>query len=210
MRVVVVPSPAAVGSHAAAIVLEGVAKGSVRVLGVSTGSSPVPVYQALAREEGHPLRGLEAFALDEYVGLPYSDPGSYHSVITRAISRPLGMDPSRVHAPDGLAEDLQQASLDYEEAIRAAGGVDLQILGVGRNATPGSTSPVLPSRPAPAWSLWRRPPGRTTHASSAVSATRRYTPSRKASPPFSTPVISFSLPTASRKPRQSRAPSKAR
>ena len=119
-------------------------KGPEAVLGVATGSSPVALYQALARSVASgrlDLSRASAFALDEYVGLPPGHPESYAEVIRREVTEPLRMDPARVHTPDGFASDLRAAALAYEAAIRAAGGVDLQVVGVGANGHIGFNEP---------------------------------------------------------------------
>lgn len=120
-------------------------KGPEAVLGVATGSSPVALYQALARSVASgrlDLSRASAFALDEYVGLPPGHPESYAEVIRREVTEPLRMDPARVHTPDGFASDLRAAALAYEAAIRAAGGVDLQVVGVGANGHIGFNEPT--------------------------------------------------------------------
>lgn len=115
------------------------------VLGVATGSSPLGTYRELAARvaagELDPSR-ITAFALDEYVGLDPSHPESYHSVIARTVTRPLGLDPARVHVPDGSAADTAAACARYEEQIRASGGIDLQILGIGTNGHIGFNEPT--------------------------------------------------------------------
>lgn len=141
MRVVILPSAVDAGLYAAGLIREGIADGSVDVVGLSTGSSPLPVYRALASEPAPGINAVSAFALDEYVGLGPADPHSYHAVVAQEIVGPLGLDPARVHVPDGLAENLPQACLQYEKAIATAGGVDLQILGVGRNGHVGFNEP---------------------------------------------------------------------
>lgn len=115
------------------------------VLGVATGSSPVQTFAELARlvESGRlDLSQASAFALDEYVGLPKGHPESYHEVIRRTVTEPMHLDPARVHVPDGFAEDLPGACEAYEQAIRAAGGVDIQFLGVGANGHIGFNEPT--------------------------------------------------------------------
>lgn len=104
------------------------------VLGLATGSSPLPVYDELARRhtsEGLELSSASAFTLDEYVGLPAGHPQSYREVIRREFTNRVDIDPARVYSPDGGAEDVPAACAAYEEAIVNAGGVDLQLLGVG-------------------------------------------------------------------------------
>lgn len=121
------------------------AVGPTVVLGVATGSSPIGLYNELARrvEAGElDLSEASAFALDEYVGLPEGHPESYAAVIHRTVTEPLRLDPARVHVPNGFAADPQQAALDYEDAIEDAGGVDVQILGIGSNGHIGFNEPI--------------------------------------------------------------------
>ena len=142
MRVVILDSPAEVGEYAARVILRGVSDGAVTTLGVATGSSPLSIYKALERHRSPRLSALSAFALDEYVGLPPDHPESYAAVIRREVTDRLGLDPGRVHVPDGRAADLAAACLSYEAAITAAGGIDLQILGIGRNGHIGFNEPT--------------------------------------------------------------------
>ena len=142
MRIIICETPDELGQIGADIVLHGTESGSLRVLGVATGSSPLPVYRSLAERWIPQFSTLSAFALDEYVGLPYEHPESYHSVIRREVTDPLRLDPSRVHVPDGLASDLAKASSEYENSIRVAGGIDLQILGIGSTGHIGFNEPM--------------------------------------------------------------------
>lgn len=119
--------------------------GPEAVLGVATGSSPLELYAALAAmvEAGElDLTRASAFALDEYVGLPVGHPESYAEVIRRTVTEPLRLDPARVHVPAGSAPDIEAAALAYEEKIKAAGGVDIQILGLGANGHIGFNEPT--------------------------------------------------------------------
>lgn len=158
MRVIIVESAAEVANVAAARIADAVrerrAAGEAAVLGVATGSSPIGTYEALAelvRAGELDMTGVSAFALDEYVGIERSHPESYHAVIHRTVTEPLGLDPAFVHVPDGLAEDLDAACLDYERAIADAGGIDLQLLGIGANGHIGFNEPTssLSSRTRP-------------------------------------------------------------
>lgn len=104
------------------------------VLGLATGSSPLAVYDALAarhRAGEVSFSGVTAFLLDEYVGLPADHPERYRTVIERELVSKIDLDPTAVHGPDGLAQDIPAACAAYEQAITDAGGVDLQILGIG-------------------------------------------------------------------------------
>ncbi|CAN7301543.1 glucosamine-6-phosphate deaminase [Pseudarthrobacter oxydans] len=104
------------------------------VLGLATGSTPLPVYDELAarhERDGLDFSRASGFALDEYVGLPPGHPESYREVVRREFTNRVNIRPENVHGPDGAAADIPAACRAYEEAIAAAGGVDLQILGVG-------------------------------------------------------------------------------
>jgi len=114
------------------------------VLGLATGSSPLRIYADLQRRVAAgdlDLSRTSAFALDEYVGLPADHPQSYAETIRTTVTEPLGLDPSKVHLPDGMAPDLQAACVAYEQAIAAAGGIDAQILGIGSNGHIGFNEP---------------------------------------------------------------------
>jgi len=104
------------------------------VLGLATGSTPLGVYRELIRrhrEEGLSFAQAQAFNLDEYVGLPAGHPELYRTFIEREFTGQVDFAPDAVHGPDGLAEDLLGAAADYDRAIRDAGGIDIQILGIG-------------------------------------------------------------------------------
>lgn len=104
------------------------------VLGLATGSSPLPIYDELVRryEAGEvSFAEATAFTLDEYVGLAADHPQRYRNVIATELTDRIDIDPARVHGPDGLAADIPAACAAYDAAIAAAGGVDLQILGIG-------------------------------------------------------------------------------
>ena len=142
-EVVIVESPEAGGEVVARHIATRVRAQPDFTLGVATGSTPLPVYAALARERaaGLDLAQVTAFALDEYVGLPREHPESYHSVIRREVTEPLGLDPSRVHVPDGDLAMIATAGERFEAALLAHGGVDLQLLGIGTDGHVGFNEP---------------------------------------------------------------------
>ncbi len=138
-EVVIVGSKDAAG-EVAADAIEQLVRGNPRaVLGLATGSTPLTTWNALAARNLD-LSQVRGFALDEYVGLPPGHPESYRSVITREVVEPLGLTPELVRVP---ADDgpIETAGADYEAAIEAAGGVDLQILGIGRTGHIGFNEP---------------------------------------------------------------------
>lgn len=105
------------------------------VLGLATGSSPLPVYRELVARHragrAPSYDGVSAFTLDEYVGLSPGHPESYRATIARELTDDLGLPPARVHGPDPTPDTLPSAGERYETALREAGGVDLQVLGIG-------------------------------------------------------------------------------
>ncbi|MFJ3404366.1 glucosamine-6-phosphate deaminase [Promicromonospora sp. NPDC090134] len=130
----VVIAPAAELARLAADAVEGLLRGNPEaVLGLATGSSPLAVYDELAtrHKEGLSFARARAFMLDEYVGLGADHPERYRNVIEKEFASRVDLAPGAVQGPDGLADDLPAACAAYEQAITDAGGVDLQILGIG-------------------------------------------------------------------------------
>ena len=148
MEVVLLPDPEECGRVVADAVAGTLAetrrKGRHEVLGLATGSSPLLAYRELVRrhrEEGLSFAGVDAFLLDEYVGLPVGHPESYRQVIRREFTDAAGLDPDRVHGPDGSSPDPMRAARDYEEQLQAAGQVAVQVLGIGANGHVGFNEP---------------------------------------------------------------------
>lgn len=139
-EVVIVTRAAEAGAIAADRIAALVTRKPDAVLGLATGSTPLPVWAAL-RERGVDLSRVRGFALDEYLGLPPDHPESYAAVIAREVVEPLGLDPALVRVPGDDGGVVETAGARYEEAIRATGGVDLQILGIGRTGHIGFNEP---------------------------------------------------------------------
>lgn len=143
------PSAKAVAEHVAAVVLEAMLDGSAWPLGLATGRTMEPVYAAVVRrvaaleqqqQEGLRQRWL-SFNLDEYVGLSAADPGSFHAVMHRHLLEPLQLASSRLRLPEGLAVDPHAEAERYGAALGAAGGIGLQLLGLGLNGHVGFNEP---------------------------------------------------------------------
>ncbi|PIE21359.1 MAG: glucosamine-6-phosphate deaminase [Arachnia propionica] len=144
MKVIICADEHEVGRVAADEAVALLAGKQTPVLGFATGSSPLRLYEELARRVAAgelDLRHAAGYALDEYVGIEPTHPLSYRETIRQTVIVPLGMDPARVHVPDGMAEDLQAAADRYDAAIAQAGGVDVQILGIGSNGHIGFNEP---------------------------------------------------------------------
>lgn len=134
MEILIRPDAAAVAQQAADILEEYVRAG--KTLGMATGSTPNPTYQELIRrhrEAGLSFAECKTFLLDEYWGLPREHEQSYYSTIRRELTSHIDIPDAEVHSPDGTNLDYRAAGEDYEQAITNAGGVDVQILGVGTN-----------------------------------------------------------------------------
>ena len=134
MEVVILDDAARIGSVAADCIESLLIRKPDAVLGLATGSSPLSIYDELVRryEAGRiSFAKARGFTLDEYVGLPPDHPERYRNVIDTVFVSRVDFAPGAVAGPDGLAADIPAACADYERAIRDAGGVDLQILGIG-------------------------------------------------------------------------------
>ncbi len=138
-EVVIVETAEEAGRIAAAEIEKVVLAKPDAVLGLATGSTPLTTWAALATR-GLDMSRVSGYALDEYVGLPKRHPESYRSVIDREVVEPLGLMRSLVHVP-GEDGPLETAGERYERAIIAAGGIDLQMLGIGRNGHIGFNEP---------------------------------------------------------------------
>jgi glucosamine-6-phosphate deaminase len=143
MEIVILGGSRQVGKLAADTIEKLVRRKPDAVLGLATGSSPLPVYDELAarHQQGLDFSKASGFALDEYVGLPAGHPESYREVIRREFTNRVNIAPENVHGPDGAADDIPGACHAYEHAIAAAGGVDLQLLGVGTDGHIGFNEP---------------------------------------------------------------------
>ncbi|QTX32358.1 glucosamine-6-phosphate deaminase [Aminithiophilus ramosus] len=114
------------------------------VLGLATGDTPKGLYRELAflfRAGDVDFSGVTTFNLDEYVGLAPDHPNSYQSYMREHFFRFVNVSPGRRHIPDGTVPDLAAECRRYEAAIERAGGIDLQILGLGRDGHIGFNEP---------------------------------------------------------------------
>lgn len=115
-----------------------------RVLGLATGATMVPLYAALSeRLADSQLRqdGVVSIALDEYVGLSPRHTASFSAYLDQHVTIPLGLGPGQVIVPDGVDPDRAAAAARHEAAIASAGGIDLQLLGLGANGHIGFNEP---------------------------------------------------------------------
>ncbi len=107
------------------------------VLGLSTGSSPLTVYKELIKmhNEGLSFKNVVTFNLDEYFLLPPEHIESYHCFMHENLLNHIDIDPKNIHIPSGSLShyEIENYCSDYENKIKNLGGIDIQILGIGRN-----------------------------------------------------------------------------
>lgn len=143
-EVIIVSNEEAAGQIYAQCVADLIRSKPDCVLGLATGSSPLAAYQALAhvvKEDHLDVSRVHGFALDEYAGLDPNHPQSYRSTITRTVVEPLGLTPNLVHVPNGALSTIREAGQEYDRMIEKAGGVDIQILGIGTDGHIGFNEP---------------------------------------------------------------------
>lgn len=140
MRVIVMPNFESMSDQVAKMVTEQMARVPGSVLGLATGSTPLGVYRTLA-EQGTDFSQVTTFNLDEYVGLAADHPQSYRHYMEENLFSKVNIQPKNTHVPNGVAPDMQEECLRYEQLIAAAGGIDLQLLGIGSNGHIGFNEP---------------------------------------------------------------------
>ena len=143
MRVVIEPEAELIRLAARRIARTLRAKPSC-VLGLATGKTMLPLYDELVRlhrSEGLSFAGVTAFGLDEYVGVAGDEPGSLRRFVHERLERSTDLRAAALHLPHGASADPHAEARAYEAAIRAAGGIDLQLLGLGVNAHLGFNEP---------------------------------------------------------------------
>ncbi|MBL7752371.1 MAG: 6-phosphogluconolactonase, partial [Chitinophagaceae bacterium] len=122
------------------------AEGKKCVLGLATGSTPKTLYAELVRlhkEEGLSFKNVVSFNLDEYYPIDRDAMQSYYNFMHRYLFNHVDIDPANIHLPNGELpkDEIKKHCLDYEQMIQDAGGIDLQILGIGNNGHIGFNEP---------------------------------------------------------------------
>ncbi|ARO13862.1 glucosamine-6-phosphate deaminase [Ketogulonicigenium robustum] len=145
MKVLILETTADAEARAAGIIAETVKAKPSAVLGLATGGTMLPLYAALRRmhtDEGLSFAQVTTFNLDEYVGLAPSHPASYHHYMRDVLFDHIDIDLANTHLPRGDAADPIAEADAYEALIASAGGIDLQLLGIGRNGHIGFNEPT--------------------------------------------------------------------
>ncbi|RBO82366.1 glucosamine-6-phosphate deaminase [Marinomonas aquiplantarum] len=148
MRVIILDTANQVAQYAADLLLETVRKKSRPVLGLATGSTPISTYQQVinAVQAGQAsFKNTTTFNLDEYIGIDDTHPQSYRHFMKHYLFNHIDIDLANTHLPMAASLDetrLVENAQDYENAIQEAGGIDLQLLGIGENGHIGFNEPT--------------------------------------------------------------------
>lgn len=151
MNVRVYSSKEAIGTAAATLFAARVIAKPDSVLGLATGSTPIPTYQKMAelyKSGAVDFSKVTTFNLDEYVGLTHEHEQSYYYFMMDNLFRHINVPLDNIHVLSGTAEDSEAECAAYDAAIDAAGGIDLQILGIGRNGHIAFNEPAADFAPA--------------------------------------------------------------
>lgn len=141
MEVIIQADTTAASAVAARIVARLLREKPNAILGLATGSTPLRLYRTLI-EMKLDWRRVRTFNLDEYVGLSSKHPQSYHAFMWQNLFQHINIAKKNVHIPDGMARNIPKFCARYEQQIRTAGGIDLQVLGIGRDGHIGFNEPT--------------------------------------------------------------------
>jgi len=143
MEVIIEQAARQVGVKGANVIADHVLRKPGLALGLATGSTPLIAYEELIRkhEQGLDFSKVVTFNLDEYLGLPPAHPQSYAKFMENNFFSRINIDKQNIHVPSGLALDPHGFCESYEADIKRAGGIDLQLLGIGRDGHIGFNEP---------------------------------------------------------------------
>lgn len=145
MDIKIFENPAQIGEAAASIIINKIKENDYAILGLATGSSPIPTYKCLieAYKSGEiSFKNVKSFNLDEYCGIPVSDPNSYYTFMHENLFDNIDIKEENVRVPEGNPTNVEDFCTSYDADIKAAGGIDIQVLGIGRNGHIGFNEPA--------------------------------------------------------------------
>lgn len=145
MEIIIKDNGQAASEAAARVVARLVHEKPNAVLGLATGSTPLMLYKELIRmhsEEGLDFSQVTTFNLDEYIGLSVDHEQSYRRFMNENLFNHINIKMENTHVPDGMADDVPASCAAYEQAIVDAGGIDLQVLGIGSDGHVGFNEPT--------------------------------------------------------------------
>ena len=144
MRVIIEKNYEFMSKRAAEIIAEQIREKPDSVLGLATGFTPLGTYKELIgmyKEEGLDFSRVTTFNLDEYYPIPSTHPQSYHYYMQKEFFKHININPDHTYILDGLVKDVKAFCRWYEEEIKKVGGIDLQLLGIGRDGHIGFNEP---------------------------------------------------------------------
>ena len=144
MEIIIQPTYARLAEVASGIIRDALLKNPNLVLGLATGSTPIGVYEALVemhQTDGLDFSGVTTFNLDEYVGIPSDHPYSYHTFMDTHLFNFINIPSENCHIPQSTAAGHAEFCERYEVAIINAGGIDIQVLGIGKDGHIGFNEP---------------------------------------------------------------------
>jgi len=144
MNIIVLEDYQAMSEQAAKLVEEEIKLNSHSVLGLSTGSTPLGLYECLIKgykEREISYRHVTTFNLDEYLGLEKNNPNSYHTFMNERLFQHIDIEQENTHIPNGMAPSIEKECVRYEDLLDSTGPIDLQILGIGTNGHIGFNEP---------------------------------------------------------------------
>ena len=145
MQVIIMPDAAAVSELAARIIDKRIRRHPHSVLGLATGGTMEALYAILVKrhlEHNLDFSLLRTYNLDEYIGIPPEHPGSYRSYMNKHLFDKVNIDLRNTYLPNGMANDFKKECRSYERNIRLDGGIDLQLLGIGKSGHIGFNEPL--------------------------------------------------------------------
>lgn len=145
MNVKIFNSASEIGVEAAKLIINKIKENGSAILGLATGSSPIPTYKELinAYNDGDiTFKDVKSFNLDEYCGIPASDKNSYYTFMHENLFNYIDIKEDNIKVPNGNPDNVDEYCQSYDNKIKEAGGIDIQLLGIGRNGHIGFNEPA--------------------------------------------------------------------
>lgn len=145
MKIYIEDSYDKISEKAALIIASQITVNPKSVLGLATGSTPIGMYKKLIdmyKRNIIDFSRVTTFNLDEYYKLPKENKGSYYHYMMQTFFNHINIPKENIHIPNGMADDIEKECREYEEKIEKAGGIDIQILGIGTNGHIGFNEPA--------------------------------------------------------------------
>lgn len=146
MRIIVVKSYHEMSKKAANMVASQVVLKPDSIIGLATGETPLGMYEELVKmynSEIVDFSEASTFNLDEYYGLSKDNPQSYYYYMTKNLFQHVNINSNKINIPDGMSKDAEKECIEYDRKIKSAGGIDIQVLGIGRNGHIGFNEPDI-------------------------------------------------------------------